>query len=260
VLLSTAFFTLIGLKAWPWLAALWALVPFVNMFFFMKVPLAALVEEGQGMRLRALFSRGAFWLMILMMVAAGASEQAMAQWASLFAELGLGVSKTMGDLLGPCAFAVLMGLSRVFFASKGAHLPLPRILAGSALLCVVSYLIAVFSKLPVLSLAGCALCGLSVGAMWPATISLSARFFPQGGTAMFAMLALFGDLGCAGGPGLVGVISSRVAEGVQWAEALFQGGAQAALKAGLLVAIAFPVVMALGAVLVMAIKRKGAVS
>ena len=260
VLLSTLYFTTVGLAAWRWLAALWALVPLFNMFFFLKVPLCALVEEGKGLSLKALFSRGAFWLMLLLMVCAGASEQAMAQWASLFAEMGLGVSKTMGDLLGPCAFAILMGSARVFFGSRGSHLPLTRILTGSAALCVASYLVAVFSPLPILSLMGCALCGLSVGAMWPATISLSARSFPQGGTAMFAMLALAGDLGCSSGPGLVGVVSSRVQEGARWAQALFQGGGQAALKAGLLLAIAFPVLMVLAVGLVKAAKRKGAVS
>ena len=260
VLLSTAYFTTIGLQNWRWLAVIWALVPLVNAFFFLKVPLCALVEEGKGMRLRELFARGGFWLMMLLMVCAGASEQAMAQWASLFAELGLGVSKTMGDLLGPCAFAILMGSSRVFFGSKGAHFPLTKILTGSALLCVASYLVAVFSPLPVLSLVGCALTGLSVGAMWPGTISLSARSFPQGGTAMFAMLALAGDLGCSSGPGLVGVVSSRVQEGARWAAALFSGGAQAALKAGLLLAIVFPVVLVLGVSLVRALRRKGAVS
>ncbi len=260
VLLSTVYFATIGLASWQWLTALWALVPLFNMFFFLKVPLCALVEEGKGLRLRALFVRGAFWLMLLLMVCAGASEQAMAQWASLFAEMGLGVSKTMGDLLGPCAFAVLMGSARVFFASKGAHLPLTRILTISAVLCVASYLLAVFSPVPVLSLVGCAICGLSVGAMWPATISLSSRAFPQGGTAMFAMLAFAGDLGCASGPGLVGVVSSRVEAGVHWVQVLFQGGEQAALKAGLLLAIVFPILMVLAVGLVRAARRKEAVS
>jgi len=260
VLLSTLYFVTAGLSHWPYLAAIWALVPLFNLFFFLKVPLAPVVEEGEGMRLFALFSRGAFWLLFLLMVTAGASEQAMAQWASLFAEWGLGVTKTMGDLLGPCAFAILMGLSRVFFGSKGAHLPLTRVLAGSALMCVASYLLAVFAPLPILSLVGCALTGLSVGAMWPATISLSARAFPQGGTAMFAMLALAGDLGCSGGPGLVGVVSNQVQAGARWAAALFQSGEQAALKAGLLAAVAFPVLMVLAVALVKALRRKEAVS
>ncbi len=260
VLLSTLYFTTVGLASWRWLPAIWALIPFFNAFFFLKVPLCELVEEGKGMRLGELFARGGFWLMLLLMVCAGASEQAMAQWASLFAELGLGVSKTLGDLLGPCAFAILMGGARVFFGSKGAHLPLTKILTGSALLCVVSYLVAVFSPNPVLSLIGCALTGLSVGAMWPGTISLSAKSFPQGGTAMFAMLALAGDLGCSSGPGLVGVVSSRVQEGARWAQALFSGGAQAALKAGLLIAIIFPVVLVLSVSLVRVLRRKGAIS
>ncbi len=260
VLFSTLFFVAFGLASWRWVTALWALVPFFNMFFFMRVPLCALVEEGQGMGLRALFRKGAFWLLLLMMVCAGASEQAMAQWASLFAELGLGVSKTVGDLLGPCAFAVLMGLARVYFGSKGAHLPLTRVLALSALLCVGSYFVAVFSPLPLLSLAGCALCGLSVGAMWPATISLSSRRFPQGGTAMFAMLALAGDLGCSGGPGLVGLVSSRAEQGLAWVRTLFQGGEQAALKAGILLAVAFPVLMVLAVGIARAAGRKEAAS
>ena len=260
VLLSTLYFTTVGLASWRWLPMIWAAVPLFNVFFFLKVPLAALVEEGEGMRLRDLFSRGGFWLMLLLMICAGASEQAMAQWASLFAELGLGVSKTMGDLLGPCAFAILMGGARVFFGSMGAHLPLTRVLTGSALLCVASYLVAVFSPNPVLSLVGCALTGLSVGSMWPGTISLSSRSFPQGGTAMFAMLALAGDLGCASGPGLVGVVSSRVQEGARWAEALFSDGGHAAIKAGLLLAILFPLVLVLGVSIVRTLRRKGAIS
>ena len=260
VLLSTVYFTTAGLRNWPWLTALWALIPFLNMFFFMKVPLCALVEDGEGMRLRDLFARGAFWLLLLMMVCAGASEQAMAQWASLFAELGLGVTKTMGDLLGPCAFAVLMGGARVYFGSKGSHLPLERILMGSAALCVFSYFLAVFSPWPILSLVGCALTGLSVGSMWPATISLSARSFPKVGTAMFAMLAVAGDIGCSTGPSLVGFISSRAEQGLRWVQTLFQGGEQAALKAGLLLAVVFPLVMVLAAVLAKAARRKGAIS
>ncbi len=260
VLLSTIYFTTIGLRNWLWLTVIWALVPFFNMFFFMKVPLCALVEDGEGMRLRDIFARGAFWLLLLMMVCAGASELAMSQWASLFAELGLGVTKTMGDLLGPCAFAVLMGCARVYFGSKGSHLPLERILVGSAALCVFSYLLAVFSPWPILSLLACALTGLSVGSMWPATISLSARTFPRGGTAMFAMLAVAGDLGCSSGPSLVGFISSRAEQGLAWAQALFQGGEQAALKAGLFVAVLFPLLMVLAATIAKAARRKGAIS
>ncbi len=265
VLLSTAYFLTAGLDNWRWLTAAWAVVPFFNLFFFMKVPLCALVEDGKGMRLRELFSRGAFWLMLLLMVCAGASEQAMAQWASLFAEAGLNISKTMGDLLGPCAFAVLMGGARVYFGSRGARLPLTGILAGSAALCIASYLLAIFSPNALLSLAGCALTGLSVGAMWPATLSLSSRGFPRGGTAMFAMLALAGDVGCSAGPGLVGLISNRVLTGLpgdiwRWARSLFPGAEQAALKTGLLLAIVFPVLMALAASLVKAAKGKGAIS
>jgi MFS family permease len=260
VLLSTAYFAIFGLVNWGFLTAIWAAVPLFNAFFFARVPLRPLVEGGQGMNFRALFSRRVFWLMLLMMVCAGASEQAMAQWSSLFAELGLGVTKTVGDLMGPCLFAILMGSARLFFGSRGARLPLEGVLAGSAALCVASYLLAVFSPHPLMSLAGCALCGLSVGSMWPATLSLSSRSFPQGGTAMFALLALAGDLGCSSGPGLVGLVSSRAQAGWRWAEGLFAGGTQAALKTGLLFAIAFPLLMALTVALVQAAKNKGEIS
>jgi MFS family permease len=164
-----------------------------------------------------------------MMICAGAAEQAMCQWASFFAETGLGVSKTLGDLLGPCAFAALMGLSRTFFGAQKGELPLERILLGASALCLASYLVAVFSPLPLLSLAGCALCGLSVGIMWPGTFSLASRAFPAGGTAMFAILALAGDAGCGLGPGLVGLVMKGTA-----------------LNTGLLIAALFPVLMALG--------------
>jgi MFS family permease len=170
--------------------------------------------------------------MFLMMICAGASEQAMCQWASFFAETGLGVSKAMGDLLGPCAFAALMGLSRVFFGTRKGEQPLKRILLGASLLCLVSYLVTVFSPFPLLSLAGCALCGLSVGVMWPGTFSLASRFFPRGGTAMFAILALAGDGGCGLGPGIVGLVMKETA-----------------LNSGLFTATVFPILMIAGILL-----------
>ncbi|QQO08019.1 MFS transporter [Breznakiella homolactica] len=227
VALSTLYFTLFGTTRWQWLPMAWALVPFFNIFFFAKVPLRTLIEESSSpIPLRKLFTKKTFILLSVMMVCAGASEQAMSQWASLFAEAGLKVPKTMGDLLGPCLFAVLMGLSRVFFGTKQRALKLETLLLISGIACVTAYGIAVFAPHPILALAGCGLCGLSVGMMWPGTFSLASRQYPRGGTAMFAMLALAGDVGCAAGPGLVGLIMNNKT-----------------LKIGLLTAVIFPVVL-----------------
>lgn len=226
VLLSTLFFQVFHIEHWRILAILWALVPLVNLFCFLLVPIRTLVEEETALPLSGLFRKKVFWLLVLMMFCSGASEQAMSQWASAFAELGLNVDKTMGDLLGPCMFAVLMGSSRAFYGKFSEKIHLKSFIKGSTILCVCSYLIAVFAPNAVLSLVGCALTGLSVGILWPGTFSMATEECPQGGTAMFAVLALAGDLGCSSGPGLVGMISNL---------------ADNQLKAGLLAAIIFPV-------------------
>jgi fucose permease len=231
---------------------IWAFVPLFNFFLFLKVPLrslndhasAAAPQTGKGRNLSLLM------LFLLMMVCAGAAEQAMSQWASLFAEAGLGVSKTMGDLLGPCLFAVLMGLSRVIYGVKGSRLLLEKALFFSSALCMASYLLAVFSPVPLFALMGCGLCGLSVGLMWPGTFSLASKNFPRGGTAMFAFLALAGDVGCAAGPGLVGSVSNAVQAGMHtfiksWLPWLT--ATEAGLKTGLFLAIVFPLTMIMGA-------------
>jgi fucose permease len=230
ILLSTLYFNLAGIAAWPRLPMLWALIPLGNIFLFSLVPLRTLAGGNEApVPPRALFKKSSFLLLFLVMICSGASEQAMSQWASFFAEAGLNVSKTTGDLLGPCAFAVLMGAVRVFFGLKQATINLTRVLAGAGILCVLSYLVTVFSPFPLLSLAGCAVCGLSVGIMWPGTFSLASRIFPRGGTAMFAILALAGDAGCASGPGLVGLVMNATT-----------------LKTGLLTAIVFPLLLACG--------------
>jgi fucose permease len=224
ILLSTVYFIFVGIEHWCYLPMLWALVPLINVFLFSVVPIKALIDEHEtAVPLRTLFTQKAFWLFFLVMICAGASEQAMSQWASFFAEAGLKVSKTTGDLLGPCAFAVLMGLARVFFGLKQEQIPLKRVLSGAGALCVASYLLTVFSPFPLLSLAGCALCGFSVGIMWPGTFSLAAKTFPRGGTPMFAVLAIAGDAGCGSGPGLVGLVMNTTS-----------------LNTGLLTAIIFP--------------------
>lgn len=244
VLLSTVFFVSIGTEHWTILSVLWALVPLFNTFLFLNVPLNTIHSEETSLPIRKLFSMKLFWVFLLLMICAGASEQAMSQWTSLFAESGLQVSKTMGDLLGPCAFAVLMGVSRAFYGKFGAKLNLKRFIAGSGVLCIASYLLAAFSPMPLLSLVGCALCGLSVGILWPGTFSLSSAYCPQGGTALFALLALGGDVGCAAGPGLVGWVSSL---------------ADGELKWGLTAALVFPILLLLLiGVLVRAVKQSDA--
>lgn len=204
VLLSTVFFTLFGVENWRYLALLWSLIPLSNGILFSLVPIPEALSAGEGMSVKKLFGTKLFYAFALIMLCSGASEIAMSQWASAFAESGLGVSKTVGDLLGPCLFAVLMGSARVFYSKISEKISLKKMMYACALLCIVSYLIASLSPLPLLSLFGCALCGLSVGIMWPGTFSLAAEKIPAGGTAMFAFLALFGDMGCSLGPGCVG--------------------------------------------------------
>lgn len=231
VALSTAGFQLLGMERWYYLPVLWSIVPMANILLFSRVPIRVLVEEDEKIPAGKLLSMGSFWLFFALMLCSGASEQAMSQWASLFAEKGLGQSKMVGDLLGPCFFAVLMGCSRMYYGKFGERMNLKKFMAGSAVLCVVSYLLAVFMQNPLLALLGCGLCGLSVGIMWPGTFSLAAKGCPQGGTLMFALLALAGDVGCAGGPAVVSIISGFRPE--------------YGIKAGLLAAILFPCVMLL---------------
>lgn len=216
VLLSTLFFRIFGIGNWKILAAVWALIPIANAFAFAKAPMASLMEEGgQGLKLGELFRIRIFWVLLIMMVCAGASEQAVSQWASTFAEQGLGISKTMGDLAGPMAFAVLMGVSRAFYGKYGDRINLDRFMIYSSCLCMLSYLGISLLPVPQLSLAACAVCGLSVGIMWPGTFSKASGALPKGGTAMFALLALGGDVGCSGGPTLVGMVSSALGDNLQ---------------------------------------------
>ncbi|MEG7529975.1 MAG: MFS transporter [Hungatella sp.] len=231
ILISTLFFTVFGIENWRVMAFLWAILPAVNAYFFSQVPIAKLTQDGEGLSIRNLMKQSSFWLFAFVMVCAGASEQAMSQWASVFAESGLHVTKTVGDLAGPCMFAVLMGLSRVLYAKFSEKMNLKIFMIGSGILCICSYLLAALSVNPMLALVGCAFCGLSVGILWPGAFSLASATSPRGGTAMFALLALAGDLGCSSGPTFVGMISNMA------------GGN---LKTGLLAAVAFPVLLIAG--------------
>ncbi|WP_083425057.1 MFS transporter [Enterocloster citroniae] len=232
VLCSTIYFRIFGIGSWKAMALIWAVIPLLNTFVFAKVPIAPLTPENEtGLTIKALFSKRIFWILMLMMVCAGACEQSVSQWASTFAEKGLGVSKTVGDLAGPMAFAVLMGTSRAFYGRFGHKINLERFMIYSSILCILSYLCISLLQVPVLGLAGCALCGLSVGILWPATFSMAAASVKRGGTAMFAFLALAGDLGCSGGPTLVGVVSGYFGDD---------------LRKGILAAVVFPVLLLLG--------------
>lgn len=216
VLISTLFFYTVGIERWKMLALLWSVIPIRNAFAFARVPIAPLIEDGEsGLQLKELFRIKVFWILLVMMICAGASEQAVSQWASAFAEKGLGISKAAGDLAGPMAFAVLMGVSRLFYGKYGDRIHLERFMIYSSVLCILSYLGITFFPVPQLSLAACAVCGLSVGIMWPGTFSKASAALPKGGTAMFALLALGGDIGCAGGPTLVGMVSGALGDHLQ---------------------------------------------
>ena len=228
VLVSTLLFKIMGIDSWKVIACLWAIIPALNAFYFTQVPIVSLEEKGESMGIGMLLRNKLFWVMALLMICSGASELAMSQWASAFAESGLHVSKVAGDLAGPCFFAVLMGLARIVHAKFGEKIELTKYLFFCALSCICSYLLAALSPIAVLSLLGCGICGFSVGAMWPGTFSLASEKCPQGGTAMFALLALAGDTGCSLGPTVVGYVSAALSDN---------------LKLGLLSAVVFPVLL-----------------
>lgn len=237
ILLTTLFFVTAGIENWRILSALWAVIPLANAVYFCFVPINTLVDCEKSAPIKELFKSKLFWILILLMICSGASEQGMSQWSSAFAETGLKVSKTLGDLLGPCMFAVMMGVSRVFYAAFSGRLKLMKFISVSCVFCVIGYLVSALSPVPALALVGCGICGLSVGILWPGVFSLAAERAPTGGTAMFAFLALAGDLGCSSGPTLVGIVSSAFNDN---------------LRAGFLAAITFPVALIIG---IMMLKR-----
>ena len=231
VLLTTLFFSLAGTENWRIVCLLWAIVPAANIIMCLICPICKLVEEEEQLPFRVLFSSKLFWILIVMMLCAGAAEHSMVQWSSFFAEKGLQVNKALGDLLGPCMFAILMGITRAVYGAFGDRFPLQKVLIVTSIVCICSYFVAVFSPIPIISLIGCGFCGISVGLMWPGTFNLSAKYCVKGGTAMFALLALAGDLGCSVGPSIVSSVATAF------------GGE---LKSGLLAASVFPLILALG--------------
>ena len=230
VLISTGFFVVFGIENWEYMSIVWAMIPILNGLYFSCVPLATLEEESKNTSLKELFKQKTFWGFIILMLCSGAAEQSMSQWASAFAEKGLGVGKTVGDLLGPCAFAVFMGLSRVFYGKYGEKIAIRPFMVGSSILCVISYLIAGLSQNPFVGLVGCMLCGISVGIMWPGTFSIGAKAVGNS-AAMGAMFALGGDVGCSVGPAVVGFVADAFGENLQL---------------GILASIVFPILLILG--------------
>lgn len=235
ILGSTLFFALFGLENWRLLACLWALIPLCNIYNFAVCPIEPIVRGSEGMSMAQLLGNRMFWLFLLLMVAAGASETTMAQWASAFAEASLGVDKAIGDLAGPCGFAFCMGLGRLWYGKNGQKLDLSAYMTWAGILCFVAYMMAALSSVPLLAFAGCLICGLAVGIMWPGSISLTSARMPGGGTALFALLALAGDVGGSLGPSLVGICTKASENDIQ---------------SGLLAASVFPVLLVLCLLLV----------
>ena len=234
ILISTLFFWTFGINNWKWIACIWALVPLFNIYNFMTCPIEQIVEEGKGMSIGQLFKLPLFWIAIILMICAGSSEISMAQWASAYSEAALGLSKTLGDLLGPCMFAIIMGLSRVFYGKYGEKIDLLKFMLGSGCLCFICYMLASLSTNPIIGLIGCIVCGASVGIMWPGTISISSKKFPAGGTAMFALLAMAGDLGGTFGPSIVGTVTQHFSDN---------------LKMGLLAGSIFPLILVISVII-----------
>lgn len=234
ILLSTIFFAIFGIENWRILACIWALIPLYNTFNFISCPIESLTEEGEGLSIRQLCHIPIFWIALILMVCAGASEISMAQWASAYVESALGISKNIGDIIGPCLFAIMMGISRFFYGKYGEKLDLMKFMIASGILCLICYLLAALAPLPFLNLVGCSLCGFSVGIMWPGTISIASKKIPLGGTAMFALLAMAGDLGGAVGPGIVGLVTQSANDN---------------LKIGVLAGCVFPAVLVLSVLL-----------
>ena len=241
IVISTILLKVLGTENWKWIAIIWAIVPLYNIYNFATCPIEHLTEEGQGMSIGELLKTPMFWVSIVLMICAGSSELAMAQWSSAYVEAALGFDKTVGNLVGPCLFAVTMGISRVFYGKYGEKIDLMKYMIGSGCLCVVCYILVAAFDIPALGLVGCILCGASVAIMWPGTISISSINLPLGGTAMFALLAMAGDLGGSIGPYIVGVVSQNAGDN---------------LRAGMLWGMIFPIVLVVSVILLRTWKKE----
>ena len=240
ILVSTLFFVLFGINNWRVMSLLWAILPLLNSIYCIFIPIRQLTEKGKALSVKKLFSNKHFWMFLFIMVCAGSTELTVAQWASALAEKNLHVSKTVGDLLGPCMFALFMGIVRALYAKISSKIVIENALLLSGIIGVIGYLMIALFENPVISLAGCAMCGVASALLWPGTLSLSAKTIYGGGTAMFAFLALGGDLGCSIGPGIAG-----------WVSEIWGGN----LQIGILSGIIFPIGIILGSLLYKKIKE-----
>ena len=250
VIVSTLYFNIFGIENWRYMSMIWAIIPFCNIFLFANVPLNVLKTHEDNMKsdntvsIRKLLSVKIVLVFVVLMICAGASEQSIAQWLSLFAEVGLNVNKTVGDIFGACMFAFCMGIVRLIYGMKSESINIEKALIISSLFCVFGYIVTVFSPYPFLSLIGCGISGLSVAIMWPSVFSLASKTYNKGGTAMFAMLALAGDIGCSIGPGIVGIVSNNKNISDKFSAIIVNSDSiQIGLKIGILFAIIFPVLM-----------------
>lgn len=241
ILMSTAFFYFFGIDKWPILTCIWAIIPLVNIFNFLSCPIERLTEEGKGYTITQLVRIPVFWVAIVLMICAGASELSMSQWASAYAESALKLSKNIGDIAGPCMFAVVMGLTRTLYGKYGEKVNLVKFMIASGVLCLACYIAAATASKPVIGLIGCVICGVSVAIMWPGTISISSKTIPMGGTAMFALLAMAGDLGGTIGPGVVGMVIQQAGNNFQ---------------SGMLVGCIFPVLLIIASIIISANNNK----
>ncbi len=232
IVLSTLALMLVGNDLWFVIPAVWSILPLFTLYMFAKVPLMPMQPQETRVPLKSLLTSKLFILAVVLMVCSGAAEQAMAQWASLFVEKGLGIDKTLGDLLGPCLFALMMGITRTAYGVKGGKIDMRKALTACSALCILSFCLTSLVPYPAVALIGCSLCGISVGLMWPGMLSLTASEHPTGGMSMFALLALGGDIGCSFGPWLTGAVADKID-----------------LNAGLLSAIVFPIVMIAGLII-----------
>ncbi len=233
--ISTGLFALLGRENWGWVCGIWAVLPLCNALFFSQVPLGTIVEAGKTMTILQLLKSGTFWLLLVLMMLSGASETVISQWASALAETGLGVSKVVADLAGPCLFALCMGVGRVLHVKLSDKIKIEKYLLVSAVLCIVGYGLVVLPNNAAVNLLGCGICGFAVAVMWPGSLSLAAQRMPLGGTAMFGLLAVGGDIGCTLGPTMTGFLSGQFDDN---------------LKVGIAAAAVFPIALVL-AVLVL---------
>lgn len=241
VIVSTVILTCIGNDLWFIIPITWALIPFVNVFKFLKVPIVNIEQEQKHYGIGKFLKSPVFIVALLLMICSGASELAMAQWASLFAERGLGIPKIAGDLLGPCLFALFMGIGRTIYGILGEKINIEKALMGCAVFTIICYLVTVFVKLPIISLLGCALCGFGVSLMWPGMLSYtSQKYNHKAGPVLFSMLALGGDLGCSVGPWLTGKVSDSYLASL---ETITAAAESQAIRYGLFAAAIFPLIM-----------------